>query len=107
MSDLDITKLPGVMRANNWSNGAKLMERWFSLPERILPHSKASPSKDIIKMRWVLSYFRAKKVYAKLVQEKAWMNDAAKNEIISLLKRKGLLNNKKTILDFQSFLFRP
>jgi len=100
MSDLDITKIPGIMRANNWNNGAMLMERWFSLPEKILPHSKASPSKNIIKMRWVLSYFRAKKVYAKLIQERAWMNDAAKNQIISFLKRKGLLNNKKNNIGF-------
>jgi len=100
MSDLDITKIPEIMRANNWENGAKLMEKWFSSTEKTLPSSKAPPSKNIIKMRWVLSYSRAKKVYTKLIREKAWINTAAKKEIIKLLRRKGLLGNKKKNIGF-------
>ena len=30
MADLDITKIPAVMRANKWKQGAELMEKWFA-----------------------------------------------------------------------------
>lgn len=95
MSDFDITQIPTVMRAKKWLKGAKLMEKWFAACPNAHPAS-GIPSTDIITMNWVLTYNRAKIIYDELVKEKVWLNDAAKEEIIVLLKRKLLLKNKKS-----------
>lgn len=80
------------MRANNWQNGAKLMEKWFASSANNIPRiGKAST--DIITMNWVLSYYRAKRVYSQLVKEKVWMNEAAKKEIVLNLKKRHLLTS--------------
>jgi len=92
MSDLDITKIPGIMRHHKWRNGAKLMEKWFKAPSNNNP-VKGLPSTDIIQMDWVLQYTRAKQVYDRLIKEKIWVNDAAKKEIIRMLNNKNLLVN--------------
>ena len=94
MADLDIEKIPLIMRKNNWVNGANLMERWFSLPANSSP-LQGSPSTDIVTMKWVKSFTRSKTVYNKLISEKVWLNDAAKQEIKKLLLKKGLLSNVK------------
>jgi hypothetical protein len=94
MSDLDITLIPGIMRKNKWINGAKLMEKWFSAPPNSNP-GMGLPSTDIIKMNWVLTYPRAKSVFDTLKKEQAWVNPAAKGEIIKMLRRKNLLVGKR------------
>ena len=90
MSELDITQIPTIMRHHNWINGAKLMEKWFKAPSNSNPKA-GLPSTDIIKMDWVLKYPRARQVYDTMLREKVWMNSAAKNEIISMLRKKQLL----------------
>lgn len=65
MSEPDITKIPGIMRVHGWNNGAALMGKWFSGDENNSPVAGA-PSKDIIKMGWVLKYYRAKKIYDRI-----------------------------------------
>lgn len=90
MADLDITKIPGIMHHHKWGNGAKLMEKWFNSPSNTRP-AAGTPSTNIIKMDWVLKYPRAKQVYDTMIKEKAWVNEAAKKEIIRMLKHKNLL----------------
>jgi len=75
--ELNITKIPGVMRTHKWVNGAKLMKKWFEGSPNNKPRM-GLPSTDIIKMNWVLTYPRAKNVYDTLIKEKAWVNAAAK-----------------------------
>jgi hypothetical protein len=94
MSDLDITKIPSIMRKNKWDNGARLMENWFTSDPGNSPLT-GTPSTNIITMKWVKSFSRAKVVYGQLMREKIWINEAAKKEIIKLVRRKGLLTKKK------------
>lgn len=99
MPDPDITKIPAIMRSNNWSNGASLMEQWFNSKANSSPIAGIT-STDIIKMSWVLGYSRAQAVYSEFVNKKLWTNDAAKKEIIKMLKRKHLLGQKKIHIGF-------
>ncbi|MDA8457156.1 DUF6402 family protein [Acidovorax sp. GBBC 3334] len=92
MSDLDITKIPGVMRSNNWQKGARLMDKWFSDPANTVP-ANGITSTDIITMDWVLGFSRARQVYDTLIAERIWLNDAARKEIVKLLARKNALGN--------------
>ncbi|GKT00916.1 DUF6402 family protein [Acidovorax sp. SUPP3434] len=94
MSKLDITKLPTVMRSNNWERGAQLMEKWFSDPSNSSP-SNGIASTDIITMDWVLGFSRARQVYDTLIAERIWLNEAARREIVKLLKRKNALGSGK------------
>ena len=99
MADLDITKIPAIMRANNWANGAKLMEKWFHSHANNHPPS-GIPSTSIIRLSWVLGYKRAKTVYDEMIKDKVWINAAAQKEIIKLLKRKQLLTGTKKRIGF-------
>lgn len=94
MATLNITKIPAVMRANQWERGARLMEKWFADPANPVP-ANGIASTGLITMDWVLRFSRAKEVYDKLVAERIWLNDAARREIVKVLARKNALGNAK------------
>lgn len=86
-----LTKIPGFMRAKGWNNGAALMDEWFAGAPNDKP-DQGSPDTTTIKMdQWVLTFARAKEVFDAMVREKVWMNDAAKQALKLVLRRKGLL----------------
>lgn len=95
----NIEDIPKIMKANGWSNGAKLMESWFKRPAKILPDYD-TPDESTIKMSWVLGFSRAKTEYDKFMGEKIWQNDAAKNQIEIMLRKKGLLNSNAFPITF-------
>lgn len=88
---IELTRIPAVMRAYNWEQGAKLMELWFSLGPAVAPDYKHS-NHSIVKMDWVLRYKRARDVYDKMLRDHVWMTPAARKEIKSVLGRLKLLN---------------
>ena len=85
-----IKNIPGIMRANGFVQGAQLMDIWFSRPAIAVPHY-TPPVSSIIKMDWVLSFDRANDVYQDIIDNKIWVNPAAKAEIKKMLDRTILL----------------
>ncbi len=78
------------MRANNWLNGAQLMEEWFAGAVRIKPNYGA-PGVSTIKMdSWVLTFARAKTVYDAMLRDKVWSNDKARERWADVLQGIGL-----------------
>lgn len=67
-----VVDIPAIMRARGWSNGAALLESWFSRPASTAPAYDV-PDASTIKMSWVLKFGRAKKVYDKLIRERTWL----------------------------------
>lgn len=76
-----VTAIPGIMRANGMTNGAALMDHWFA--------GSGATDKSTITMSWVLGYARAKKVWDEIIDQKIYVNAAAKKEIVTMLKRTG------------------
>jgi len=79
---IDITNIPGIMTANQWTHGAALMKHWFD--------STGKNDTTTVTMDWVLGYARARDVYDNIINEKVYVNDAAKQQIIALAKKKGV-----------------
>lgn len=86
---MDITLIPGIMKAKNWDVGKRLMESWFSRPVAIKPGYGHPP--EFVKMDWVLGFREAKSVYQEIFDKKIWSNEAAKKEVRKMLDKKGLL----------------
>ncbi|HEY3741777.1 MAG TPA: DUF6402 family protein [Bryobacteraceae bacterium] len=77
MSLSSITKIPGIMRANSWLNGAALMDKWFSGPPSTKP-SYTTPDTSTLKMdKFVLTFDRAKSVFADMQSKKIWSSAKA------------------------------
>ena len=94
-SDVDITKIPGFMRAKGWFNGARLMERWFSSVANDRPAGGSPDTTTISMAKWVLTFQRAQLVYNEIVGQRIWSNDKARLQIAKELKRQGLFGAKK------------
>jgi hypothetical protein len=86
---MDITKIPGIMRHHNWTNGARLMEAWFARPVTVKPAYGQPPV--FVTMDWALGFSPVKSKYDEIVREKIWANPAARRELRRQLQRKGLL----------------
>ena len=94
-----ITNIPGIMRANKWFNGAKLMGEWFAGPSATMP-AYTTPDTTTIKMdSWVLTFPRAKTVFDSMVRDKVWMSAAAKPVFASRLRALGMGPNANKCLD--------
>lgn len=79
------------MRSRGWLRGAELMEEWFKRPANNDPKN-GFPNTSAIKMQWVLSFSRAADVYYnEIINKKIWINKAAQEVIIDLLKIQGCL----------------
>lgn len=94
----DITHIPTQMRARGWTEGAALMEAWFSKPEQVraarfedVPDNFGPPIVDLIKMDWVLGFERAKKVYDQMVNTQAWKTTNAKGLLGRRLTAAGIV----------------
>jgi hypothetical protein len=94
--DVDITRIPGFMRLKGWHNGARLMERWMGLPANDRPASGTPDIETVVMRTWVLTFERAKKVYDQILRERIWSNEAARKELVKILKRQGKLTAQKT-----------
>ncbi len=86
---MDLTKIPGIMRHHNWTNGARLMEAWFARPVSRKPSYGLPPM--FVTMEWALGFAPVKSKYDEIFREKIWANPAAKAELRRQLERKGLL----------------
>lgn len=86
----DISDIPSIMAADGWTNGAVVMNKWFSASAATASKSVQPPDTGTIKMSWVLSFARAKTVYDDLVA-----NTLTNKKVISLLKKKYAKTNGK------------
>jgi Family of unknown function (DUF6402) len=93
---LTLTKIPKIMRANGWPQGAKLLETWFSRSTAVAPAYSATVT-NVIRMAWVLGFGDARQVYDKLMNELIWANSPSQREITSLLKKKSLLSSQTKV----------
>src|SRR5579863_4467677 len=85
-----ITKIPAIMRANKWFNGATLMDEWFAGPPTAMP-AYTDPDTTTIKMdTWVLTFPRSRTVFDSMVRDKVWMSAAAKPVFASRLRTLGI-----------------
>lgn len=82
----DIRSIPRIMRGRGWVKGAALLDNWFrrGVTDR-------APDTTTITMDWALRFGRARQVYEQLLREKIWVNEAARQQIRTLLIRKALL----------------
>ncbi|MBF0227957.1 MAG: hypothetical protein HQK76_21155 [Desulfobacterales bacterium] len=108
---IDITNIPRIMIANNFTKGAALMNKWFSAPA-----GQQLDDTTTITMDWALNnYPRAKAVYDSIFQEKIYQNDAAKKVILKNLRRSNATNQSKFgyfswpvhLLEEEHINFRP
>jgi hypothetical protein len=76
-----VTDIPRIMRANGMSNGASLMDHWFG--------GSGATNKTTITMNWVLGYRRAKTVWDDIINNKLYVNRAAQEVIVRMLKSNG------------------
>src|SRR5436190_13550339 len=83
-----IADIPDIMKNLGWRYGKQLMDTWFFRPAAVAPNY-SKPVTDIIKMDWVLSFTRARKVFDELVAERIWTNLPARNRILDVLRAKG------------------
>jgi hypothetical protein len=92
-----VTSIPHAMRRRGWLNGARLLERWFSLPPHAKPDYYPVPDLTTIRMdEFVLTYPRARAVYDRLVAQPSWTSQRALNELTHVLRRKGLLSDRQS-----------
>jgi hypothetical protein len=113
-----ITKIPSIMRALGWDNGAIFLDKWFAGPPNDDP-TKGTPDTTTIEMdKWALTFSRAKSVYDQLMADKVWINKAAQDLMIQRLVAAGKITNKEERfgetsgltmpqVDDQSINFRP
>ena len=96
-----IPDVPRIMRANGWTVGAALMDRWLGRPARTAPPF-TDRDDGTVTMAWVLSFRRAQSVFDAMLREKVWSNPAGRREVRAMLRRNGLLSNGACFDVFQS-----
>lgn len=99
-----ITKIPGIMRAQGWSRGPALMDKWFGRPAAVAP-AYSAPDTTTVTMKWVLGFARAKAVYDGIFADKVWSNAAARPEVRKMLAARGALTGRT--VPFDSFANPP
>lgn len=67
-----VRAIPGIMIANGMTTAPTLMNRWFAAPA-----GRQTPNTTVVKMDWVLSFDRARKVYEKIITDKVLLTPAA------------------------------
>jgi hypothetical protein len=99
-TDLDVSKIPGVMLQQKppWTNGALLMKRWL----KAAPKSTSFPidgtqCTNIVRMNWVLSYPRARRVYYEMLSRRIWLERKAKEKLVKVLKKKNLIGKPSIV----------
>jgi hypothetical protein len=86
-----LPSIPPILRKQGWVVGAALMEKWFR-EARNGDAEKGNHDVNTVKMKWVLSFPRAKAVYDKAIQERVWVKNAkAQEEIVKLIKNSKCL----------------
>lgn len=93
---MDITLIPSIMRRKGWHNGARLLEIWFSRAPNNIPEFGVPETATIRMDTWALTFPRAKQVYQDMVNDRVWCNEAARQEIARMLRRRGLLKSQRT-----------
>jgi hypothetical protein len=88
-----ITSIPAIMRSRGLLNGAALMDRWFAGAPSAAPIYGPPDTQTIRMSSWVLTFPRARAAYDQLMRERIWANAAAKKEIATLLRGKGMLSS--------------
>jgi len=99
---IDLLKLPDVMDAKGWREGAILLRQWFSQT----PTGGVTDSTTIT-MNWVLSFARAKTEFDTIFKEKLYVNDAAQKQIRELLKKISLGTGGKFNFNFPVTILDP
>src|SRR5262245_24486631 len=84
-----LRNLPRIMRKQGWSNGARLMDKWFTRGAAVAPsYSVADTS---IEIDWVLGYPRARRVYDWLMGDRMWQTANARQQFRPKLQQMGYL----------------
>jgi Family of unknown function (DUF6402) len=99
---LSVTQIPGIMRANGWTEAAKLLDKWFADPANSTA-AAGRPDTTTVTMDWVLGFSRAKVVFDEIKDQKLWVNEAARKQIVTLLMKLGKLQQRK--VDFGDLAF--
>jgi uncharacterized Zn-binding protein involved in type VI secretion len=67
----NVEHIPWIMRANGWHEGAKLMDRWFSLPAST-DKTAVPPDNSTVSMDFILSFADAQSHYQNLLNPQNW-----------------------------------
>jgi hypothetical protein len=87
---LTLTNIPSIMRAQGWTHGASLLEKWFHRNASRYPHYTA-PDTTTITINWVLQYPKPRLLYNSIFTERVWANDAARKVLAQRLLAWGKL----------------
>jgi len=97
-----ITKIPGIMRANKWLNGARLMDEWFAGPAAVMPAYTTPDTTTITMDSFVLTFPRARIVFDGMVRDKLWMSEKAKPVFASRFPTLGIAPGTTKHIDISS-----
>jgi hypothetical protein len=101
MAKLDITKIPQVMRSNQWMIGAQLLEKWFNDPANADPFTGIHDTTTVTMDKWLLTFPRVQQIYEEMLSQRIWMTDKAKAVIVAMLTQQGKLGlREETFGDF-------
>jgi Family of unknown function (DUF6402) len=116
--DLLVDVLPWVviddMKYEGWTAAAEIFETWAKRPSSPAPRYSA-PVTHVIKMDWLLGFARAKLVYDQIHRERIWTNEASRERISQILRKKprrsgqtfGDLSQPVTVVDEEWINARP
>jgi hypothetical protein len=84
----DVTRLPAVMEACGWKQGATLLRQWLAAPSAINP-TFGTIDTTTITMDFVLTFPRAKKEFDRIFERKLFFTERARAQIAVLVRRLG------------------
>jgi len=97
---IEVEQIADLMHQKGWLNGEVLLRKWMASPANSTP-ANGTPDTTTIKMdSWVLTFGRAKEVYDRIFTDKAFVNNAAKKQIVTLLQRFGKFGDYWKYNDF-------
>jgi hypothetical protein len=86
---VDVTRLPAVMDAHSFPQGAALLRKWLSLPAAVNPRFAATDTTTVT-MDFVLGFPRARKQFDRIFSEKLYLTAKVQRQISTLVKRLGV-----------------
>jgi RHS repeat-associated protein len=100
---IELEQVADLMHRHSFLNGEVLIRKWMAAPANS-NSANGVPDTTTIRMdSWVLTFARAKDVYARLYFEKQFLNDPAKRELVKVLKRTGKM--EKGVNDYMLYDF--
>ncbi len=103
----NIEHIPWIMRANDWHEGAKLMDQWFSKSASAVKKPEDSDTTTIT-MDWVLELDEARAAHDELMNEALWTVPNGKPErrpidrLCDILAEGGYLTTEPKTFEFEA-----